>query len=318
LSLTVTIISSLISKKSLLPSPSVILNCYLMMGTSQPPIPSLCTFLALPWCDDFSIRNPSRDWGRHTCNPSSFRCCHQIATVLRSSFEQDHPKIFLQALSSPSIYRLSAPLSQARMWFFFGFFFLFIYVILIKISGLSFISHWHDRRTRCLYLIQQRPKTSLQDLACISTSSSFCPHSHGNFFSFSYLMSYSPLTTQFKTLKPLSSPTDIANDPLLVFDTATIACIWCSNFYAACIWYSILGLLVTLPRWTLCLQRCQFAFTLPYLKSFLFGVLWNPSIRMWISRVNLVFDFSHITQVSFYEFVIDVTILYRNLPILSF
>jgi hypothetical protein len=202
--------------------------------------------------------------------------------------------------------------------FFFGFFFLFIYVILIKISGLSFISHWHDRRTRCLYLIQQRPKTSLQDLACISTSSSFCPHSHGNFFSFSYLMSYSPLTTQFKTLKPLSSPTDIANDPLLVFDTATIACIWCSNFYAACIWYSILGLLVTLPRWTLCLQRCQFAFTLPYLKSFLFGVLWNPSIRMWISRVNLVFDFSHITQVSFYEFVIDVTILYRNLPILSF
>jgi hypothetical protein len=26
---------------------------------------------------------------------------------------------------------------------------------------LSFISHRHDRQTRCLYLIQQRPKTSL-------------------------------------------------------------------------------------------------------------------------------------------------------------
>jgi hypothetical protein len=32
------------------------------MGTSQPPIPSVYTFLALPWCDDFSSCNPLRGY----------------------------------------------------------------------------------------------------------------------------------------------------------------------------------------------------------------------------------------------------------------
>jgi hypothetical protein len=37
----------------------------------------------------------------------------------------------------------------------------------VSAYSISFISHRHDRQTLCLYLIQQRPKTSLDDPACI-------------------------------------------------------------------------------------------------------------------------------------------------------
>ena len=78
-----------------------------------------------------------------------------------------------------------------------------------------------------------------------------------------------------------------------------------------CIWYSNLpsSHLASL-RNVLCLQLCQFVFHLSLalllcLRSFLF---WRPKESlngMWTSRVNLVFNFSHITQASFSESVID-------------
>ena len=46
--------------------------------------------------------------------------------------------------------------------------------------------------SRCLYLIQQHPKTSLQGLTCISTPSSFCPLSLSRFL-FLFLFHLCPL-----------------------------------------------------------------------------------------------------------------------------
>jgi hypothetical protein len=37
----------------------------------------------------------------------------------------------------------------------------------LRLSAPAFISYRHDRQTRSLYSIQQRSKTSLEDLACI-------------------------------------------------------------------------------------------------------------------------------------------------------
>lgn len=116
------------------------------MGIWQPPIPSLCTFLALPWCDDFSIRNSSQDWGRHTHGfhlPSDVakswktleQFYHQIATVFRFSFEQDHLSSFHEpSLSSLATSKLMEPCLPKRTWFILnGFNFWWILRLLVLV-----------------------------------------------------------------------------------------------------------------------------------------------------------------------------------------
>ena len=123
------------------------------MGTWQPPIPSLCTFLALPWCDDFSIRNSSRDWGRHTHGfhlPSDFanwktleQSYHQIATVFRFSFEQDHLSLFHKpSLPSLATSKLMEPCLPKRTWFILnGFNFWWILRLLVLVLHEA---SWYD------------------------------------------------------------------------------------------------------------------------------------------------------------------------------
>ena len=131
-----------------------------------------------------------------------------------------------------------------------------------KVVWLSLLHHDHptwtssSRRltwTCCLYLIQQCPKTSLKDPACIWYSERlkiylfrtllvflpiiFLPSLRVwvHFFSFLIYHNASPLATQFQSFFWL--PIDIANDLLLVFDTATAQDI-------TFIWYSELDLLI--------------------------------------------------------------------------
>ena len=89
-----------------------------------------------------------------------------------------------------------------------------------------------------LYLIQRASQDiSLQDLACISTTYHLSAHSRVwvHFFSFLIYHNASPLATQFQSFFWL--PIDIANDLLLVFDTATAQDI-------TFIWYSELDLFI--------------------------------------------------------------------------
>ena len=54
---------------------------YSCLGTSVHPVFSLSTFLALPWCDDVSFRNPFRadpSCGRQAWIPTSGRCCEVL------------------------------------------------------------------------------------------------------------------------------------------------------------------------------------------------------------------------------------------------
>jgi hypothetical protein len=85
------------------------------MGTSPLPIPSLRTSFALPWCDDFSSRNPPElipleddKYGYHLPRDVSKSwislelTCSQIATLLRTSFEWDYPQIVFNCSVPPT------------------------------------------------------------------------------------------------------------------------------------------------------------------------------------------------------------------------
>ena len=117
-------------------------------------------------------------------------------------------------------------------------------------------------QTYCLCLIQQHPKTLLQDIACISTSLFFCPLSLSRFlFLFSFHL-WPPKLLIFKAF---------FHQPW--YCQRPVACIWYSNgpshrLYlmqqilrcptVTCIWYTVTSLLVSLPHFRM-LFACSFA-----------------------------------------------------------
>ena len=143
--------------------------------------------------------------------------------------------------------------------------YLFLLSVFIFLGSLS--SPTHIITDLLLYLIQQHPKTLLQDITCISTSLSFCPLSLSRFL-FLYLFHlWPPKLLRFRAF---------FHQPQ--YRQQPIACIWYSNSPShrlylmqqllrrptiTCIWYSNLpsSQLASLQN-ALCLQLCQFVFSL--------------------------------------------------------
>ena len=149
--------------------------------------------------------------------------------------------------------------------------FFFSFVIYFSFLYLDFWALFHCpptlSQTCCLYLIQQHPKTSLQDITCISTSSSFHPLSLSRFLFLFLFHLWPPKLLRFRAF---------FHQPW--YHQWPIACIWYSNSPShhlylmqqllhrptiTCIWYSNLpsSQLASLQN-ALCLQLCQFMFSL--------------------------------------------------------